>query len=144
MSLTWTSAPGPLTRSGCGCTSLRLMLPKAGVIVGLGVAVLALAGCGSASYSVGQVESAFAAHKIPLYKYPAQQQPPGAVELANFAEGVVVLVAESGGRGVGGYFAPGADMRTMPKNPVRQGNLTVYATSQRADAVKAALRQLRH
>ena len=51
----------------------------------------------------------------------------------------MVLVGSSGG-----FFAPFAEMRTLTKNPIRQGNLTVYAKPEYAPAVKAALRQLQH
>lgn len=82
-----------------------------------------------------------AAHKTSLHRYPAQQKPRRAVELA---EGVVVLVGSSGGRDVAGYVLSFGDLRSISKNPVRQGNLTVYAKPEYAHAVEAALRQLRH
>lgn len=118
------------------------MLVKTGAIVGLGVAVLALAACGSASYSVGEVESAFAAHGIPLARDQPQHETRGVVELANFSDGVVVLVSSGG---VGGYFFQfaGALAVRLP-SPLKQGDLTVYATPEYARAVRAALRQLRH
>lgn len=130
--------------SGRGRPSLRLMPVKAGGIVGLVAAVLTLTGCGSASYSVGQVESAFAAHGIPLARETSPSK--GVVELANFPDGVVVLVDSSGGPYRGGYFITYYSDRIPPSSPrpTLQGNLTVYAAPRHADAVKAALRQLRH
>lgn len=117
------------------------MLVKAGGVVGLGVAVLVLAACGSTSYSVGRVESAFAAHGIPLAVEPSPGK--GEIELANFSDRVEVLFGGWSGRLGPVVYVPSSSIPPAEKT-IRQGDLTVYVTAEHADAVQASLRQLRH
>ncbi|HEU5244216.1 MAG TPA: hypothetical protein VFU33_07440 [Gaiellaceae bacterium] len=102
-------------------------------VFGVGVSLLALSACGSshrASYSVPQVESAFASQGIRLH--------PG----HNRSVGVVLLVGRRGVRVLVDVERVDYSVGWTGERPTVRGNVTAFRGSTSGRAVEAALREL--
>jgi hypothetical protein len=100
----------------------------------LGVIPLALCACGSShsrSYSIQQVQSAFAAHGITLRQ---RDRTTGAVVALDSREGVRVLVD---------LGVPNVSFGWTGERPIDRGNLIVFRPNAYGQAVNGALHDLR-
>ena len=115
-----------------GVLSLRSM--RAGWVFGVGLSAVALSGCGSShrvSYSVPEVESAFAAQGITLHASH------------NRSVGVVLLVGGSGVRVLVDVERVNNSIGWTGQKPTVRGNVTAFRGSAPDDSFQAALRGLR-
>ena len=113
---------------------LLLASMNAGWVFGVGVSVLALSACGSShrvSYSVPEVESAFAAQGITLH--PSD----------NRSIGVVLLVGRRGVRVLVDVERANNSVGWTGQRPTVRGNVTAFRGSASGNAVEAALHELR-